>query len=68
MEMIAAKENTMIPIPHVEKTAVVTTQMISLNYNIQVPSRFTMPRNRTETHDECNFEATLSYDPCQTGV
>ena len=27
-----------------------------------------MPGNRAETRDECNFEATISYDPCQAGV
>jgi hypothetical protein len=27
-----------------------------------------MPGNRTETRDECNFETTISYDPCQTSV
>jgi len=34
----------------------------------EAPSRLTMPRNRTETRDECNFEATISYNPCQAGV
>jgi hypothetical protein len=27
-----------------------------------------MPGNRTETRDECNFETTVSYDPCQASV
>lgn len=44
-----------------------TNPQLGLKYR-QVPSRLTMPRNRTETRDECNFEATISYDPCQAGV
>jgi hypothetical protein len=66
-DSIAAKLKTTIPIPHVEKTAVVTGHLSELDRE-RKEEQLTMPRNCAQTRDQCNLEATIPDDFGQASV
>lgn len=66
-ERIAARQKTMIPIPHVEKIAVVTKDIVQEGRDRMLLS-LTMARDRTQASDESNLEPSISYNASQAGI
>jgi hypothetical protein len=67
-ESKAAMENTIIPIPHVEKTAVVTRITISCLSKRVVVSKLTMTGNSAQSRNKSDLEPSIPYNLCQAGV
>jgi hypothetical protein len=68
IDKIAAKEKTTMPIPHVEKTAVVTeVKLIQKNTRAGV-HKHTMTRNSTHSGNKGNPEPAISHNPRETGI
>ncbi len=66
-ERIAARQKTMMPIPHVEKTAVVTIDIVQQG-RIGMPSTLTMARDRTQASNKGNLKPSISHNAGQAGV
>lgn len=67
MERIAAIENTIIPIPHVENTAVVTDSSSTTIHTLKI-GKHTMARNSTQPGYQCNLEPTIPNNLGQTSI
>ena len=60
--------NVQMPMPQVEKTAVVTTMTLSMQIRIEHGKMRTMSGDGTETGNQCNFEATITDYACKAGI
>ena len=58
----------MIPIPHVEKTAVVTRKTLSYFSRKVVVSKRTMTGNSAHSRDKSDLEPSIPHDLGQAGV
>lgn len=65
---IAAIQKTIIPIPHVENTAVVTKARPLIKSRSRNEAELAMSWNRTETRYQSDLKAAISNNLCQTGI